>query len=45
VRRISSAELGRAAPRPANAVLRSEKDAPNLPHWREGLRECVRGLA
>ena len=28
VRRISSAELGRAAPRPANAVLRSEKGAP-----------------
>jgi dTDP-4-dehydrorhamnose reductase len=45
VRRISSAELGRAAPRPANAVLRSEKDAPNLPHWREGLRECLRRLA
>jgi dTDP-4-dehydrorhamnose reductase len=41
VRRISSAELGRAAQRPANAVLRSEKDAPALPHWREGLRECL----
>jgi dTDP-4-dehydrorhamnose reductase len=45
VRRISSAELGRAAQRPANAVLRSEKDAPALPHWREGLRECLRRLA
>jgi len=45
VRRISSAELGRAAPRPANAVLRSEKDAPALPHWREGLRECLSRLA
>jgi dTDP-4-dehydrorhamnose reductase len=45
VRRISSADLGRAAQRPANAVLRSEKDAPALPHWREGLRECLSRLA
>jgi dTDP-4-dehydrorhamnose reductase len=45
VRRISSAELGRAAPRPANAVLRSEKGAPGLPHWREGLRECLSRLS
>ena len=44
VRRISSAELGRAAQRPANAVLRSEKDAPALPHWRDGLRECLTRL-
>jgi dTDP-4-dehydrorhamnose reductase len=42
VRRIKSAELGRAAPRPAYSVLRSERDgAPRLPHWREGLRECL----
>jgi dTDP-4-dehydrorhamnose reductase len=41
VRRISSEELGRPAPRPANSVLRSEKDAPALPHWREGLRACL----
>jgi dTDP-4-dehydrorhamnose reductase len=45
VRRISSAELGRPARRPANAVLRSEKDAPALPHWREGLRECLNRIA
>ena len=45
VRRISSAELGRAAQRPANAVLRSEKGAPALPHWREGLRECLSRLS
>jgi dTDP-4-dehydrorhamnose reductase len=44
VRRISIEELGRPAPRPANAVLRSEKDAPVLPHWREGLRECLERL-
>jgi dTDP-4-dehydrorhamnose reductase len=45
VRRISSGELGRAAQRPANAVLRSEKEAPALPHWREGLRECLSRLS
>ena len=41
VRRISSVELGRPARRPAYSVLRSEKDAPGLPHWREGLRACL----
>ena len=45
VRRISSAELGRPAARPAYSVLRSEKDAPALPHWREGLRECLSLIA
>jgi dTDP-4-dehydrorhamnose reductase len=43
--RISSAELGRPAPRPAYSVLRSEKDAPTLPHWREGLRACLARMA
>jgi dTDP-4-dehydrorhamnose reductase len=42
VRPISTEELGRPAPRPAYSVLRSEKDAPAVPHWREGLRECLR---
>jgi dTDP-4-dehydrorhamnose reductase len=41
VRRISTEELARPAPRPAYAVLRSERPgAPVLPHWRDGLREC-----
>jgi dTDP-4-dehydrorhamnose reductase len=42
VRRITAAALGRPAPRPAYSVLRSERsDAPQLPHWREGLRACL----
>ena len=41
VRRITTAEFGAKAPRPAYSVLRSEKGAPELPHWREGLHECL----
>jgi dTDP-4-dehydrorhamnose reductase len=45
VRRITSEELGRLAPRPPEAILRSERSgAPQLPHWREGLRECLSAL-
>jgi dTDP-4-dehydrorhamnose reductase len=46
VKRITSAELARPAPRPAYSVLRSERlEAPALPHWREGLRACLDRLA
>ena len=46
VRRISTEELGRPAPRPAYSVLRSERErGPVLPHWREGLRACLARLA
>ena len=46
VRPISTAELGRPASRPAYSVLRSEhRDTPRLPHWREGVRACLRQLA
>jgi dTDP-4-dehydrorhamnose reductase len=41
VRRITTSEFGAKAARPAYSVLRSEKAAPALPHWREGLRECL----
>jgi dTDP-4-dehydrorhamnose reductase len=42
---ISTEELGRPAPRPAYSVLRSEREGvPKLPHWREGLRECLARL-
>ena len=42
---ITTAEYGAAAPRPAYSVLRSERPgAPRLPHWREGLLECLARL-
>jgi len=46
VRRITSAEYGSKVQRPAYSVLRSEKEGtPKLPHWREGLQECLARLA
>jgi dTDP-4-dehydrorhamnose reductase len=44
VRRVSTEEIARRAPRPAYCVLRSAKGAPELPNWRDGLRECLAGL-
>jgi dTDP-4-dehydrorhamnose reductase len=45
VRPVSSEVLGRPAPRPAYAVLRSERpDPPELPHWRDGLRDCLEAM-
>ena len=44
VRRISSADWPAKAARPAFSLLRSEKGAPVLPHWREGLRACLERL-
>jgi dTDP-4-dehydrorhamnose reductase len=44
VRRITTAEFGAKAPRPAYSVLRSERGAPELPHWCDGLRECLARL-
>ncbi len=43
--RITTEEFGARAPRPAYSVLRSERlEAPSLPHWRDGLRECLARL-
>ena len=44
VRRITTAEFGARAPRPAVSILRSEKGAPRLPHWRDGLRACLAAI-
>jgi dTDP-4-dehydrorhamnose reductase len=45
VRRISTEEYGAPAPRPSNSVLRSERGAPRLPHWRQGMRDCLDRLS
>ncbi len=37
VRPCTTAEFPRPAHRPANSVLASERDAPKLPAWQEGL--------
>ena len=45
VHRIPTARMQRPASRPAYSVLRSaHKGAPELPHWREGLRSCLERL-
>jgi dTDP-4-dehydrorhamnose reductase len=44
VRRITTEQFGARAPRPPYSVLRSERGAPELPHWREGLRDVLARL-
>ena len=44
VKRITTAEFGARAPRPSVSILRSEKGAPELPHWRDGLAACLAAL-
>jgi dTDP-4-dehydrorhamnose reductase len=41
VRPGTTADLARPAPRPEYSVLRSERGAPDLPDWREGLAEYM----
>jgi len=45
VRRITTDAFGARATRPACSILRSEKDAPVLPHWRDGLVACLAELS
>ena len=45
VRRITSGEFGARAARPAYSVLRSERGAPELPHWRDGLRDACAAVS
>ena len=45
VRPISSAEYPTPTRRPAYSVLRSERGAPTLPEWRDGLEQFISELA
>jgi dTDP-4-dehydrorhamnose reductase len=38
---VTTAELGRPAPRPAFSALASERPIPRLPHWAAGVAEAV----
>jgi dTDP-4-dehydrorhamnose reductase len=42
---ITTAEAGRPAPRPAFSALVTERRIPQLPHWADGVAECVDKLA
>lgn len=41
IKPISTAELGRPAPRPAFSALATERLIPRLPHWADGAAEAV----
>jgi dTDP-4-dehydrorhamnose reductase len=42
VKPVPTAEFPRPAARPAYSVMRSERGAPTLPHWHQGLAEYMR---
>jgi dTDP-4-dehydrorhamnose reductase len=42
---IDTSQYPVPAPRPAFSVMRSERGAPTLPSWRDGLREFMSEIA
>ena len=45
IRAITTAEYPTPAPRPSYSVLRSERDAPVLPSWQDGLSSFMTELS
>ncbi len=45
VRPITTEQYPLPAPRPAYSVIESERGAPGLPGWRDGLREFMSARA